>query len=173
MEYELKDKIIQDRQIIEHRRKQQQTPQWKKPTLTWIHAPVFNLHRLQMRDQRLGGMWETLVMGSIRSGQAMLTYTIKPCATWWEIDRQIWANGGYAERDKYLWYPQGTAHMRPLGPGTCGLHGTALLRTQQALRVDAEDTCPTKPVSNRNFNDAITSLWRQKRVRTHWLQSSW
>lgn len=41
--------------------------------LTWIHAPVFSLHRLQMRDQRLGGMWETLVMGSILSGQAMLT----------------------------------------------------------------------------------------------------
>lgn len=44
-------------------------------TLTWIHAPVFSLHRLQIRDQRLGGMWETLVMGSILSGQAMLTYT--------------------------------------------------------------------------------------------------
>lgn len=42
--------------------------------LTWIQAPVFSLHRLQMRDQRLGGMWETLVMGSILSGQAMLTY---------------------------------------------------------------------------------------------------
>lgn len=41
--------------------------------LTWIHAPVFSLHKLQMRDQRLGGMWETLVMGSILSGQAMLT----------------------------------------------------------------------------------------------------
>lgn len=41
--------------------------------LTWIHAPVFILHRLQMSDQRLGGMWETLVMGSILSGQAMLT----------------------------------------------------------------------------------------------------
>lgn len=46
----------------------------KKHSLTWIHAPVFSLHRLQMRDHRLGGMWETLVMGSILSGQAMLTY---------------------------------------------------------------------------------------------------
>jgi len=24
--------------------------------LTWIHAPVFHLHKLQVSDQRLGGM---------------------------------------------------------------------------------------------------------------------
>lgn len=44
-----------------------------------MHAPVFTLHRLQMRDQRLGGMCETLVMGSILSGQAILTYRTSMC----------------------------------------------------------------------------------------------
>lgn len=59
----------------------------------------------------------------------------------------------------YLRYPQGTADVSPLGSCTCCLHGAALLRTQKALRVDAEDARPAQPVSNRHFDDAVTRLW--------------
>lgn len=40
---------------------------------TWMQVPVHSLHRLQDRAQRLAGMCEILVMGSIFSGQPMLT----------------------------------------------------------------------------------------------------
>lgn len=70
----------------------------------------------------------------------------------------------------YLWYPQGTAYMCPLGACTCGLHGTALLGTQKALRVDAEDTRPAQPVSNRHFDYAVAGLWGEQQVRTDWIQ---
>ncbi|PWA22847.1 hypothetical protein CCH79_00002481 [Gambusia affinis] len=40
---------------------------------TWMQVPVCSRHRLQDRAQRLAGMWDTLVMGSIFSGQPMLT----------------------------------------------------------------------------------------------------
>ncbi len=56
--------------------------------------------------------------------------------------------------------------MRPLGACTCRLHGPALLRTQKALRIDAEDTSPTQPVSNRHFDDAITGLCGEQQVGT-------
>ena len=65
----------------------------------------------------------------------------------------------------YLWYPQGTAYMCPLGARTCSLHGTALLGTQKALWVDTENARPTEPVSNRHFDNAITSLWEENLVR--------
>lgn len=68
----------------------------------------------------------------------------------------------------YLWYPQGTAYMCPLGAGTCGLHGTALLRTQKALWVDAEDTRPTQPVSNRHFDYTVTGLWGEQQDGPFW-----
>lgn len=38
-----------------------------------MQVPVCSRHRLQDRAQRLAGMWETLVMGSIFSGQPILT----------------------------------------------------------------------------------------------------
>lgn len=124
-----------------------------------------------MSDQRLGGMWETLVMGSILSGQAMLTYT------WEKKLIQVCHNQRISNTDEeqsgevkskaegvcvcriYLRYPQGTADVSPLGSCTCCLHGAALLRTQKALRVDAEDARPAQPVSNRHFDDAVTRLW--------------
>ena len=40
---------------------------------TWMQAPVFSLHKLHTRAHRLGGMWDTFVIGSILSGQAILT----------------------------------------------------------------------------------------------------
>lgn len=40
---------------------------------TCMQVPVCSRHRLQDRAQRLAGMWDTLVMGSIFSGQPMLT----------------------------------------------------------------------------------------------------
>lgn len=39
-----------------------------------MQVPVCSRHRLQDRAQRLAGMWETLVMGSIFSGQPILTW---------------------------------------------------------------------------------------------------
>lgn len=128
--------------------------------LTWIHAPVFTLHRLQMRDQRLGGMWDTLVMGSILSGQAMLTCRGVTLTAWWAVIQ----NKLYMQDRRctwlmiYLWYPQSAAHMCPLGACSRGLHGAALQGTQEALRVDAEDTRPAQPVSNRHFDDTIAGL---------------
>lgn len=41
---------------------------------TCMQVPVCSRHRLQDRAQRLAGMWDTLVMGSIFSGQPILTY---------------------------------------------------------------------------------------------------
>lgn len=41
---------------------------------TWMQVPVHSLQRLQDRAQRLAGMCEILVMGSIFSGQPMLTW---------------------------------------------------------------------------------------------------
>lgn len=38
-----------------------------------MQVPVCSRHRLQDRAQRLAGMWDTLVMGSIFSGQPILT----------------------------------------------------------------------------------------------------
>lgn len=64
----------------------------------------------------------------------------------------------------YLWYPQGTAYMCPLGACTCSLHGTALRWTQKALGVDTKDTCPTKPVPNRYFDYTIAGLWGEQKV---------
>lgn len=64
----------------------------------------------------------------------------------------------------YLWYPQGTADVGPLGACSCCLHGAALLRTQKALRVDAEDACPAQPVPQRHFDDAVTGLQKEQRV---------
>lgn len=40
---------------------------------TCMQVPVCSRHRLQDRAQRLAGMWDTLVMGSIFSGHPMLT----------------------------------------------------------------------------------------------------
>ena len=40
---------------------------------TCMQVPVCSRHRLQDRAQRLAGMWDTLVMGSIFSGQPILT----------------------------------------------------------------------------------------------------
>lgn len=42
---------------------------------TWIQAPLFSLHRQQIRAHLLLGIWDTLVMGSIFSGLPMLTCT--------------------------------------------------------------------------------------------------
>lgn len=39
-----------------------------------MQVPVHSLHRLQDRAQRLAGICEILVMGSIFSGQPMLTW---------------------------------------------------------------------------------------------------
>ena len=39
----------------------------------WMQVPVHSLQRLQDRAQRLAGICEILVMGSIFSGQPMLT----------------------------------------------------------------------------------------------------
>lgn len=52
--------------------------------------------------------------------------------------------------------------MCPLSACTCSLHGTALLRTQKALWVDAEDTRPAQPVPKRHFDNAITGLWGEQ-----------
>lgn len=41
---------------------------------TWMQVPVHSLQRLQDRAQRLAGMCEILVMGSIFSGHPMLTW---------------------------------------------------------------------------------------------------
>lgn len=41
---------------------------------TWMQVPVCSRHKLQDSAQRLAGIWDTLVMGSIFSGQPMLTY---------------------------------------------------------------------------------------------------
>lgn len=41
---------------------------------TWMQVPVHSLQRLQDKAQRLAGMCEILVMGSIFSGQPMLTW---------------------------------------------------------------------------------------------------
>lgn len=44
-------------------------------SLTWMQAPLFSLHRQQIRAHLLLGIWDTLVMGSIFSGLPMLTCT--------------------------------------------------------------------------------------------------
>lgn len=44
-------------------------------SLTWMQAPLFSLHRQQIRAHLLLGIWDTLVMGSIFSGLPMLTWT--------------------------------------------------------------------------------------------------
>lgn len=73
-----------------------------------------------------------------------------------------------SERSKcfriYLWDPKSTADMSPLGACTCGFHGTALLGTQKALRVDAKDASPAQPVSDRHFDYAIAGLWGEQQV---------
>lgn len=56
--------------------------------------------------------------------------------------------------------------MCPLSACTRSLHGTALLRTQKALWVDAEDTRPAQPVPKRHFDDAITGLWGEQQGGT-------
>lgn len=66
----------------------------------------------------------------------------------------------------YLWYPQGTANMRPLGARSCGLHGSALQGTQKALRVDAEDARSAQPVPNRHFDYSIAGLRGEREVHT-------
>lgn len=45
---------------------------WEPPTC--MQVPVCSRHRLQDRAQRLAGMCDTLVMGSIFSGQPILTW---------------------------------------------------------------------------------------------------
>lgn len=45
-----------------------------KGLCTWMQVPVHSLQRLQDRAQRLAGMCEILVMGSIFSGHPMLTW---------------------------------------------------------------------------------------------------
>lgn len=124
--------------------------QEEREELTWIQAPVFSLHRLQMRDQRLGGMWETLVMGSILSGQAMLTYNSQNVSPGEPILSQL--------LESYLWYPQSTADVGPFSGRARGLHGAALLWTQQALGGDAEDASPAQPVPKRDFYNAVAGL---------------
>lgn len=47
---------------------------WGAASPTWMQVPVCSRHRLQARAQRLAGMCDTLVMGSIFSGQPMLTW---------------------------------------------------------------------------------------------------
>ena len=42
--------------------------------LTCMHVPVCSRHKLQDKAHRLEGMWDTLVMGSILSGQPILTW---------------------------------------------------------------------------------------------------
>lgn len=124
--------------------------------LTWIHAPVFILHRLQMRDQRLGGMWETLVMGSILSGQAMLTCKGGKSVTCGPVYNK--KARGCQLFESYLWDPQSTADMCPFSACACGLHGAAFLWTEQTLGADAEDAGPAQPVPKRDFDNTITGL---------------
>ena len=45
-----------------------------KGLCTWMQVPVHSLQRLQDRAQRLAGICEILVMGSIFSGHPMLTW---------------------------------------------------------------------------------------------------
>lgn len=52
--------------------------------------------------------------------------------------------------------------MGPLSARTCCLHGSALLGTQKALGVDAEDARPAQPVPKRHFDDAVTGLWGEQ-----------
>lgn len=109
-----------------------------------------------MRDQRLGGMWETLVMGSILSGQAMLTYREEIYTVGVGVIREVRRrSGGFV----YLWYPQGAAYVSPFGAFTCRFHGAAFLRTQEALWVEAEHARPAQPVSYRHFDYAVAGLW--------------
>lgn len=64
---------------------------------------------------------------------------------------------------RYLWDPQGAAYMSPLGAGTRSFHSTTFFGTQKTLWIDAENACPTEPVANRHFHDAITSLGKEQK----------
>lgn len=51
-----------------------------------MQAPVFSLHKLHTKAHRLGGMWDTFVIGSILSGQAILTWKQKAA---WKVSKAI------------------------------------------------------------------------------------
>lgn len=81
-----------------------------------MQVPVCSRHRLQARAQRLAGMCDTLVMGSIFSGQPMLT---------WMWDRRIlnkqrihsdyrkagFMGFAFEELSRHLWNPFTAAQM--------------------------------------------------------------
>jgi len=67
----------------------------------------------------------------------------------------------------YLWNPQSTADMDPLGATPGRLHGTTLLGTQQTLGLDTKCARPAQPAAFRHLQDPVTRLYShlQKRGR--------
>lgn len=67
----------------------------------------------------------------------------------------------------YLWNPQSTANVDPLGATPGRLHGTTLLGAQQTLRPNAKRAGPAQPAAFRHLQDPITRLHShlQKRER--------
>lgn len=51
----------------------------------------------------------------------------------------------------YLWNPEGTAHVRPLGPCPGGFHGTSSFGTQEALGVYPQHAGAAQPAPFRDF----------------------
>lgn len=58
----------------------------------------------------------------------------------------------------YLWNPQGTANMDPLGAAPGRLHGATLLGTQQTLGLNAKRAGPAQPAAFRHLQDPVTRL---------------
>jgi len=56
-----------------------------------------------------------------------------------------------AESKFYLWNPESTAHMCPLGPCPGSFHGTSSFGTQEALRMYSQDAGATQPTPFRYF----------------------
>lgn len=71
----------------------------------------------------------------------------------------------YQRSGTYLWNPQGTANMDPLGTAPGRLHSTTLLGTQQTLGLNAERAGPAQPAAFRHFQDPITCLCSHLRKR--------
>lgn len=59
---------------------------------TCIHAPVFSLHKQQIRAHLLLGIWDTLVIGSIFSGFPMLTCAMKRVTCWSHVSADSFRN---------------------------------------------------------------------------------
>lgn len=83
-----------------------------------------------------------------------------------KAEQEIRIQKNEAEIQLYLWNPESTAHMCPLGPCPGGFHGTSSFRTQEALRMYPQNTGAAQPAPFGDFQDSIACLGRKQGSRS-------